>query len=99
MVEVLRHSLGKNVRLLETHISFILLTGDHAYKIKKAVDMGFLDFTTLASRAFYCREELRLNQRFAPATYDDVVALTGSSEAPSVNGEGPVIDYAVRMRE
>ena len=54
-------------RMLETHISFVLLTGTHAYKIKKAVDFGFLDFTTLAARRFFCEEELRLNRRLAPA--------------------------------
>lgn len=58
---------GASVRMLETHISYVLLTGTHAYKIKKAVDFGFLDFTTLAARRFFCEEELRLNRRIAPA--------------------------------
>ena len=56
----------KYLRLIETHISWIILTGDYAYKIKKPVDYGFLDFSTLEKRRFYCAEELRLNRRFAP---------------------------------
>ena len=63
---------------LETHISFVLLTGTYAYKIKKAVDFGFLDFTTLAARRFFCEEELRLNRRLAPELYLEVVPITGT---------------------
>jgi len=88
-----------HVRLLETHISHVLLTGRHAYKIKKSVDLGFLDFTTLAARRFYCDEELRLNRRTAPNLYLDVVAITGTSERPVLGGDGRVLDYAVRMLE
>ena len=84
---------------IETHISFVLLTGTHAYKIKKAVDFGFLDFTTLAARRFFCEEELRLNRRLAPGLYLEVVPITGSVDAPAVGGAGPVLEYAVKMRE
>src|SRR5206468_10978121 len=87
------------VNLLETHISYVLLTGRHAYKIKKAVNLGFLDFTTLAARRFYCEQELRLNRRLAPALYLDVVAITGSVERPEIGGSGTILDYAVKMRE
>ncbi len=87
------------VRLLETHISYVLLTGDYAYKIKKAVRLGFLDFSTLDKRRLFCDEELRLNRRLAPALYLDVVAITGSPGAPVIGGCGPILDYAVRMRE
>jgi len=90
---------ARRVTALETHISFVLLTGPFAYKIKKAVDFGFLDFTTLASRRFFCEEELRLNRRLAPALYLEVVPITGSADAPRVGGRGPVIEYAVKMRE
>lgn len=55
------------IEILETHISWVVLAGRYAYKIKKPVNLGFLDFTTLEKRAFYCREELRLNRRLAPA--------------------------------
>lgn len=87
------------VALMETHISYVLLTGAHAYKIKKAVALDFLDFTTLAARRFFCHEEIRLNRRFAPALYLDVVPITGSAAAPQIGGGGPAIEYAVRMRE
>ncbi len=92
-------SRGASVRMLETHISYVLLTGTHAYKIKKAVDFGFLDFTTLAARRFFCEEELRLNRRLAPALYLDVVPITGSIAAPVLGGSGRAIEYAVKMRE
>ena len=59
------------IRLIETHISWVFLTGEYAYKLKKPLDFGFLDFTTLARREFYCREELRCNRRFAPDLYLD----------------------------
>jgi aminoglycoside phosphotransferase family enzyme/predicted kinase len=90
---------GSNVRVIETHISYVLLTGTFAYKIKKAVDFGFLNFTTLAARKHFCEQELRLNRRLAPALYLDVVAITGSAERPEIGGEGPALDYAVKMRE
>jgi len=87
------------VRLLETHISWVLLTGDYAYKIKKPVNLGFLDFSTLGMRGHYCEEELRLNRRLAPDLYLEVVTVRGSPEAPHIGGEGPLLDYAVKMRE
>ena len=88
-----------HVERLETHISYVLLTGQHAYKIKKPVALGFLDFTTLAARRFFCEEELRLNRRLAPALYLDVVPITGSVDAPVLGGDGPALEYAVKMRE
>ena len=84
-------------RVEETHISWVLLTGQHAYKIKKSLDLGFLDFSTLEARHFYCTEELRLNRRLAPDLYLDVVAIGGSPEQPVLGGE-PAIEYAVHMR-
>jgi aminoglycoside phosphotransferase family enzyme/predicted kinase len=88
-----------SVTVLETHISYVLLTDKHAYKLKKAVDLGFLDFTTLASRRFFCEQELRLNRRLAPELYLDVVAITGTIDEPVIDGKGPVLEYAVKMRE
>ena len=88
-------------RVEETHISWVLLTGRDAYKIKKAVNLGFLDFSTLALRRFYCSEELRLNRRLAPEIYLEVVAICGSPEEPvlcPVQDQQPAIEYAVRMR-
>ncbi len=89
-------------RVEETHISWVLLTGRDAYKIKKAVNLGFLDFSTLDLRRFYCNEELRLNRRLAPGLYLDVAAIGGSPEEPVLNPvqekEPAAIEYAVHMR-
>jgi hypothetical protein len=85
--------------VVETHISWVILTGDYAYKLKKPLDLGFLDFSTLERRRFCCEEELRLNRRLAPALYLDVVAVTGSADAPRMGGTGTAIEYAVRMRQ
>jgi hypothetical protein len=87
------------ISIIETHISFVVLTGTFAYKIKKSVDLGFLDFTTLEKRRFFCREELRLNSRLAPQIYLDVVTIGGTREAPSVGDDGQAIEYAVKMLE
>ena len=87
-----------SVRLIETHISWVLLAGEFAYKIKKPVDFGFLDFSTLDRRKFCCEEEIRLNGRLAPEYYLDVVTITGTAVHPHMGGALPVLDYAVRMR-
>ena len=87
------------IRLLETHISWIILTGDYAYKIKKPVDLGFLNFSTLKLRKHYCEQELQLNQRLAPEIYLEVVSLTGTAEQPQINGSGETFEYAVKMRQ
>lgn len=89
----------ERISLIETHISFVILTGHFAYKIKKALALGFLDFSTLARRRFYCQEELRLNRRLAAPLYLDVVAIGGSVEEPLVGAASPVLEYAVRMVE
>lgn len=88
-----------HVRVLETHISYVLLTGRFAYKIKKSVNLGFLDFTTLERRLADCQQELRLNRRTAPSLYLDVVVIGGTIERPVLGGDGPVLEYAVRMVE
>jgi len=85
--------------VVETHISFVLLDGTFAYKIKKAVDLDFLDFTTLQARQFNCGEELRLNRRLAPSLYLEVVPITGTLDAPVLGGDGTAIEYAVKMRQ
>ncbi len=87
------------VRVIETHISWVLLTGDTAYKIKKPVNFGFLDFSTLAQRRHYCHEELRLNSRLAADWYLAVVPITGSEAHPCIGGHGEPIEYAVKMRQ
>lgn len=82
---------------METHISWLFLAGEYAYKDKKPVALGFLDFSTLESRRFFCEEELRINRRSAPELYLDMVAICGTSEAPHVDGAGDVIEYAWRF--
>lgn len=85
--------------VLETHISWVLLTGPYAYKLKKPVNFGFVDFSTLEKRRFFCREELRLNRRLAAEWYLDVVPVTGTVERPQWGGPGAAIDYAVKIRQ
>lgn len=95
---VFAHPVGR-ISLLETHISWVVLTGDYVYKLKKPVNYGFLDFSTLERRHFFCQEELRLNRTFAPDLYLDVVAISGSVEHPVLQGTGAPLEYAVRMRQ
>lgn len=87
------------VEHLETHISHVFLTGGWAYKIKKPLALGFLDFSTLEKRHACCLEELRINRRLAPDLYTDVVPITGSVRHPCVEGSGSAIEYAVKMRQ
>lgn len=88
-----------NIQLAETHISWVALTGEWAYKLKKPVDFGFVDFTTLELRRADCFEEVRLNRRTAPELYDGVVPLTDEPSGPRFGGPGPILEYAVRMRQ
>ena len=87
------------IAVLQTHISWVVLTGPYAYKIKKPVNLGFVDFSTLAKRYFFCQEELRLNRRLAPQLYLDVMALYGTPERPRWHGPGAPIEYAVKMTQ
>lgn len=91
-----------DVQLLQTHISWILLAGDFAYKFKKPLKLDFLDFSTLAQRHAACQEELRINRRTAPDLYLDVLPITGSVQAPRIGGhiddQSPPLEWAVRMR-
>ncbi len=86
------------VEHLETHISHLILAGEYAYKIKKPVDLGFLNFRDLDARRHYCEEELRLNRRTAPAIYMTVIPIAGPADHPTLGGTGPPIEYAVKMR-
>jgi aminoglycoside phosphotransferase family enzyme/gluconate kinase len=88
-----------SIREIQTHISTVLLTGDYAYKIKKPLDLGFLNFASLADRKRFCEEELRLNRRLAPQLYLDVVAFTGSPDKPRFDGDDAPFEYAVKMRQ
>jgi len=86
------------VRVVETHISWILLTGQYAYKVKKPVKLSFVDFSTLELRRHFCEEELRLNKRLAKELYLAVVPIGGSADSPELSRE-PAIEYAVKMRQ
>lgn len=86
------------VELIQTHISWLLLTDTHVFKLKKPVNFGFLDFSTLELRHFYCHEELRLNRRLCPDIYEQVIALRETEEGAGFIGDGKVIDYAVMMK-
>lgn len=88
-----------DIRWQETHISWVVLTGSYAYKIKKPMDFGFLDFSTLQRRKDFCEEEIRLNRRLAPELYLDVLPITGTPENPQLGGEGTPFEYAIRMRQ
>lgn len=93
---------GKNVdsvKLIQTHISFVVLTGKYAYKIKKPVNFGFLDFSTLEKRKHFCEEEVRLNRRLCPEIYLDVVPITLKDDKLEIDGAGKIVEYAVKMKE
>jgi aminoglycoside phosphotransferase family enzyme/predicted kinase len=100
--EAYPHPVGEHPsdapRLIETHISWVILAGKFAYKIKKPLTLGFLDFSSLEKRRHFCAEEIRLNARMAPETYLATVAITGSPENPRMEGTGPAIEWAVKMR-
>ncbi|WP_243371367.1 bifunctional aminoglycoside phosphotransferase/ATP-binding protein [Geotalea sp. SG265] len=87
-----------SVNLLQTHVSFLLVTDRFVYKIKKPVNLGFLDFTTLDRRRFYCHEEVRLNRRLCPDIYLGVVEIRKTRAGIAIDGEGTIIDYAVKMK-
>jgi uncharacterized protein len=89
----------QRIEHIETHISDVFLTGEFAYKLKKPLDLGFLDFSTLEKRRACCEEELRLNRRLAPDLYLAVVPITGTLTRPRLGGEGVAFDYAVQMRQ
>jgi uncharacterized protein len=88
-----------SIELHETHISWVVLTGPFAYKIKKPVNLGFVDFTSLSRRRFFCEEELRLNRRLAPDLYLDVLPICGTHRSPRIGGTGTPLEWCVRMRQ
>jgi len=91
------HPVG-DVQLVQTHISYVLLAGDFVYKIKKPVDFGFLDFTTLEKRQMFCQQELELNSRLCPDIYLEVVCINEDHGNFALNGSGEPHEYAVKMR-
>ncbi len=97
----IKHDLSSSgISLLETHISWVFLTGEYAYKLKKPVDFGFLDFSTLPKRQYYCEEECRCNAVFAPEIYCGVVPIVKDMDGRfRVDGDGEIVEYAVKMRQ
>ncbi|MGC3874416.1 AAA family ATPase [Halomonas sp. GXIMD04776] len=88
-----------SVEILETHVSWIVLTGDYAYKLKKPLAFGsFLDFSTLDKRRHFCEQEVRLNRRLAPSLYLEAVPISGSLDSPRINDASTPFEYAVKMR-
>lgn len=93
------HETTAEIKHIETHISHIFLCGDYAYKLKKALDLGFLDFTTLVKRKFFCTEELRLNSIFAPDLYLDVIPVYKEDGEFTFREKGKTVEYLVKMRQ
>ncbi|MFC1928723.1 hypothetical protein ACFLXK_03875 [Chloroflexota bacterium] len=89
---------SQRVELLQTQMSFVFLAGDYVYKVKKPVNLGYLDYTTLDKRHFYCQREVELNQRLCPDAYLGVVPITRDRGDIFIEGQGEVIEYAVKMR-
>jgi aminoglycoside phosphotransferase family enzyme len=87
------------VKFIETHISLLFLTGNHVYKLKKPVDFGFLDFTSLEKRKLFCEQEVKLNRRLSPDIYLGVVKITQEGNRISLDGKGELVEYAVKMKQ
>ncbi len=86
------------IGLIQTHISFVFLTENFVYKVKKAVNFGFLDFSTLERRHFFCEKELELNRRLCSDVYLEVVPITKKSDIIKINGDGESVEYALKMK-
>ncbi|WP_373541621.1 AAA family ATPase [Chamaesiphon sp.] len=91
------HPVTLPIQLMQTHASIVLLTGNFAYKLKKPVDFGFLDYSTIEKRQHFCNEELRLNQRGAQELYVEVVSISLVGDRYSLGSDGEIVDYAVKM--
>jgi len=88
----------KQIELVQTQMSFVFVTDDYVYKVKKPVNLGYLDYTTPDKRLYFCQREVELNRRLCPDVYLGVVAITRDSGGIRVNGKGEIIEYAVKMR-
>jgi aminoglycoside phosphotransferase family enzyme len=87
------------IKFIETHISLLFLTGSHVYKVKKPVDFGFLDFTSLEKRKLFCEQEVKLNRRLSPDIYLGVVKITKEGNRILLDGKGESVEYAVKMKQ
>ena len=88
----------QRIEMVQTRMSFVFLTDDYVYKVKKPVDLGYLDYTTLDKRQFYCQREVELNRRLCPDVYLGVVPITREKGEILLDGQGEVIEYSVKMR-
>lgn len=88
----------EQVELRQTHISLVFLAGTHVYKVKKSVNLGFVDFSTLEKRRHFCEEEVRLNRRLAPDVYLGVVPVVRTEKGLAFEGDGEAVEWAVKMR-
>lgn len=91
------HSVTEPIQLIQTHISYVFLTGDYAYKVKKPVNFGFLDFSTLEQRHHFCLEELRMNQPIAPDIYLEVLPIAQADNTYILGGASQPVEYALKM--
>jgi len=89
----------RTIKFIETHISLLFLTGNHVYKLKKPVDFGFLDFTSLEKRKYFCEQEVKLNRRLSPDIYLGVVRITKEGNKIFLDGRGELVEYAVKMKQ
>ncbi|MEO0848223.1 MAG: hypothetical protein AAFY50_17595 [Cyanobacteria bacterium J06648_1] len=93
------HAVAQSMRIIQTHASLVFLTGNYAYKIKKSVDYGFLDYSTLDKRKHFIEEELRLNQKIAPDLYLEVATISEIESELVLGGSRNVVEYALKMRQ
>lgn len=93
------HGVVENIQLVQTHASYVFLTGKYAYKIKKSVDYGFLDYSTLAKRKYFLETELRLNQKIAPELYLQVMAISKQDNRLILGGAENIIEYTLKMHQ
>jgi hypothetical protein len=89
----------RSIKFMETHISLLFLTGNYVYKVKKPVDFGFLDFTSLEKRGFFCEQEVKLNRRLSPDIYLGVERIIKEGNRILLGGKGEVLEYAVKMKQ
>lgn len=93
------HRVTEPIKLIQTHVSYVLLTGNYAYKLKKAVNFGFLNFSTLELRQHFCNEELRMNKRSAPEIYLEVLPITQTGDRFQLGGTGEAVEYTLKMHQ
>ncbi|MBV6622028.1 MAG: AAA family ATPase [Rivularia sp. (in: Bacteria)] len=93
------HAVSEPIQLIQTHCSYVVLTGDYVYKLKKPVNLDFLDYSTLEKRQHFCQEELRLNKKAADEIYLEVVAIIFSDNKYQLGGTGEAVEYALKMRQ